>query len=92
MSINHKYLPFSVIIFVTIIYANSNNFIPSDQEFFPIVYAQSLPLPLPTLSSDNLSLSLPKPNLDQMESLKIKPSQSILSNTKNENKLQSYYN
>jgi hypothetical protein len=37
-----------------------NDFIPSNQEFFPIVYAQSLllPLPLPTLSSDPIEANI----------------------------------
>ena len=59
MSLNLRYLIFFVVIIVfTIIYTTSNGSISSNQEFFPIIYAQSLPLPLPTLSTDQLKLTL----------------------------------
>jgi len=59
MSLNLGYLTiFVVIIVFTIIYTTSNGSISSNQEFFPIVYAQSLPLPLPTLSPDPIEANI----------------------------------
>lgn len=59
MSLNLRYLIFFVVIIVfTIIYTTSNGSISSNQEFFPIVYAQSLPLPLPTFSTDPIEANI----------------------------------
>jgi hypothetical protein len=55
---NQKYLLLSALIFFTIIYTNSNHFILSNQEFFPNVYGQLLPLPLPTLSNNPIEANI----------------------------------